>query len=459
MKTLTRRHILRGAGVALALPWLESLAPRPARGQAVAPRLRFVPIFFPLGTRSSYWIPKTTGAGNAWQLSPLLEPLAPVKDQVTVLTGVNQTAFGPVESVEPGNGYLTGTFLTCAKGAKSSLNGISIDQRIAKALGGATKRPSLQLGLSTLDSYCDGAPCSYSRSISWLDPETPLYKLVNPQGVFDTIVGDTPTSGGTKERLAARKSVLDYVVGSTSRLEPRLGRSDRARVDQFLTSVRDLELRVAADAASTARCTTVPRPTLSASTTSVPLDYNRGAHADVMIDLIVMALSCDVTRIISFMLDDARSYFSYDFLPIRHFTDMGSTPGGVGGEPMTAGGLLGAANAGDENDDWATIVWWFVSKASALCQKLAAIPDGENATLLDNSLVWFGSGQRGEDLPTNLPVLYVGGAGGALKVNRSLNFVPGQSLSNVYLTFLNKVFGVPDAAFGDSTGLVPDLLA
>jgi len=460
MKQLTRRHLLRGAGVALALPWLESLEPKLARGQTVLPRVRFVPIFFPLGT-ASFWKPKAPGVGAAWQLSPILEPLTPVKSQVTVLAHVDQTAYGPM-GPSPSNGPLTGSFLTGAKCSFSSApggngqNGVSIDQRFAQTLVGATPLPSLQLGLSTQNSYCDATPCAYSRSISWKDATTPLFKLVDPQAIFDAIVAsDAPIDPAAKGRRAARKSVLDFVIGNASKLQPRLGHSDRARMDEFLTSVRELELRVAAPSLTTPPCAPLTRPTWSASTTSVPADYSRDTHANLVVDLIVMALSCDVTRVVSLMLDDARSDFPYDFLDVRTFTATGSTPGPAG-EKCT--NLVGYANTTPTNTAWATIDWWYVSKLARLCEKLAAIPDGGGASMLDNSLVWFGSGQWEEWRPTDLPTLYVGSGGGRLKVDRYIDFAPSQSLSNVYLTFLRSVFLQADASFGDSTGVIPDIV-
>jgi hypothetical protein len=451
VKGPTRRHILRGAGVALALPWLESLAPRRARGQSPPTTLRFVPIYFPLGNRylldPDYWTPTTPGQGDAWQLSPILEPFQPVKSQVAVLGNVDQTAWGSA-TVDPGNGQLTGAYLTCVKesGPSDATNGVSIDQRIAAVTGAS----SLQLGLSTLDSYCDGSPCVFSRSISFDESGASLGKLVDPQAVFDLIVSGGQPNPAPPD-AAARESVLDFVIGNATSLAPRLGASDRALMDQYLTSVRDLETRVAAVAA----CQPIPRPTLSANVNAVPPDYNRDVHADVMIDLIVMALSCDKARVVSFMLDDARSDFVYDFLPLRHFTAAGSTPatGNVGVSPLVA------ANGDGGNDQWMTIDWWYASKASTLCQKLGAIPDGPGVSLLDNSIVWFGSGQQGENVATNLPVLYVGGGGGVLRTNSALRFAPSQSLSNVYLTFLRNVFGAADARFADSTGVIPDLLA
>ncbi|HEX4403677.1 MAG TPA: DUF1552 domain-containing protein, partial [Polyangia bacterium] len=389
---LSRRHVLRGAGLALTLPWLESLEPRRARGQSVAPIKRFVPIYFPFGT-ADHWTPQGTGA--TWQLSSILEPFTPVKAQVTVLGHVDQTVYGT--SSAPGTGPLTGSFLTCAKCATdeggSLGNDISIDQRIAGGLG----LRSLQVGLANTNaSSCGGGTCVTSRSISWSGPDAPMYKVISPQNVFDVIVGATmPVDPAAQAHARKSKSIVDFVLGNAGDLSPRLGHTDRARMDQFLTSVRDLELRVAAAAGappstSSASCQTMTRPTFTANNSdgSVPADYDRDAHADIMIDLIVMALSCDAARVVSFMLDDANSSCVYGFLKERAFTTTSSTAGprAITDTPVSA------ASAGATSDAWATIDWWYASKVSALCQKLAAISDGPGATLLDNSLVWFGSG-------------------------------------------------------------------
>ena len=141
--------------------------------------------------------------------------------------------------------------------------------------------------------------------------------------------------------------------------------------------------------------------------------------------------------------------------PLRHFTPSGSTAT----TSKVSGSPIGLENAGDANDGWATINWWYVSKLALLCQKMAALPDADGGTLLDNSVVWFGSGQQGENGSANLPVLYVGKGGGALKTNLSLDFASAsQRLSNVYLTFLRNVYGLPDTQFGDSTGIIPDIV-
>jgi hypothetical protein len=461
-----RRDVLRGAGVALALPWLESLAPRLARGQASPARLRFVPVYFPLGT-APYWTPRTTGTGSSWQLSPILEPLAPLKQQVTVLSHVDNTTYGRQQL--PNGPLLSGTFTTCTKiQANPPTNGISIDQLVANQLvaanGGKLPTPlhSLQVGLSTLDSYTDGYPPPFSRSITWKSPTEPLYKIVSPRAVFDRLVaaglGTAPPPSPETARRAADKSVLDYVLGNAKSLQPRLSYTDRIRMDQFLSSVRALEVRtqMLPPDQVPAACVPLARPSEDYGIGHVPPDYGRDHHANLMIDLIVMALECDLTRVVSFMLDDAKSDFAYSFLQTRKFTATGSTPG-----TGPVGDLDSLAHTVQPNDAYATVNWWFVSKLAQLCQKMSAIPDGNGASLLDNSLVWFGSETRGGATwePVNLPLLYVGGAGGRLKRDAHLDFFPSQSLSNVYLTFFQKVFGGVATSFGDSDGVVTDLLA
>jgi hypothetical protein len=461
---LTRRHVLRGAGAAIALPWLESLAPRSARGQAASlPRRRFVAMFFPCGV-SNFWAPTGTGAGTAWQLSPILQPLAPIKSRVSVLSNVgNYSPWGG--HVEPSHSNLTGGWLTCVKasGPMNFNRGISADQVLAQGLDVNPRLPSLQVGLSTLDSYTDGLPPPHSRSISWASDSMPLYKLVDPQAVFDKLFGVTVPSPDTRP---ADKSILDQVLAQATALQPKLGKSDRARVDEFLTSVRTVEQNIAGVPLPPA-CAAITRPAESITVGNVPADYNRDDHANLMIDLVALALQCDLTRVVSFMLDDSRSDFIYNFLPMRNFTATGSTPGtGV------CGGLHGLSSAGDANSGWATVNLWFVQKLLLLCQKLAAISDGPGGSVLDQSVVWFGSEMHGGNHDgLDLPALYVGDGGGRLKVDQHLDFATrrhgSEDLASVYLTFLRHVFDLPTQSFGIPQGdyatagrvVVPEIIA
>jgi hypothetical protein len=460
----TRRNFLRGAGVAIALPWLESLAPRPARGAPTLARRRFVAMNFPNGV-SNFWKPQSAGKGSAWQLSPILEPLAPLKNQVTVLSNVgNYSPWGA--HVEPSHANNFGGFLTCIKasGPMSANRGISVDQVIANGLGSVTPIPSMQVGLSTLDSYTDGLPGAHSRSVSWAAPDKPLYKIVDPQKVFDTMFGVmAPMRPDTS---AADKSILDQVLGQATALQPALSTSDRVRVDEFLTSVRAVEQNIATQAMMPG-CVAPARPAESYNVGAVPADYNRDTHANIMIDLVTLALQCDLTRVVTFMLDDARSDFVYSFLTQREFSTTGSVPG-----TATIGGLHGLSAAGDANSGWATINYWFVQKLVRLCQKLQAIQDGAGGSVLDQSVVWFGTEMHGGNHDgLDLPLLYVGSGGGRLVLDTHVDFASRarqmEDLANVYLTFINKVFDLGADSFGVGLGafvnaghdVVPEILA
>jgi hypothetical protein len=456
--------VLEGLGVALALPWLEGLEPPAARAQAGPARRRFVTMFFPNGT-ALYWRPQGQGAGAAWRLSPILEPLEPLKSRVTVLTNLeNYSHFGTGLGVEPSHAQLAGAFLTCTKCAAGNVarNGTSADQVIARHVGAATPFPSLQVGLSTTESSPDGRHPANSRSVSWASPTEPLYKTVNPQALFDRLVSASPAPGQDAEdpqaarRRALRKSALDYVLENATALQKQLGASDRARLDQFTTSVRELERRVQAVGPRVrAACARPPRPAQAYAVGQMPADYNRNTHAEIMIDLVAMALACDLTRVVSFMLDDERSDFSYNFLAARRFTAAGSTPdrGRVGG------GYHGIQHAGETNNAFATITHWNVEKLAQLCTKLAAVQDGDG-TLLDSSVVYFASSMRGGDHRGNdLPVLYVGSGGGALRTDHHVHFGQERPLADLYITFIQRVFRLAEPSFANSRGVIGEIVA
>lgn len=470
MSRFSRRTLLQGAGVALALPWLESLAPRgdygTARAQDAA-RLRYIALWFPNGT-AQFWKPRGEGQGDGWQLSPILEPLAPSKQYVSVLSNVaNYSPFGG--HVEPSHSNLGASTWTCVRpgGDGNQDNGISIDQVIANKIGGATALASLQVGLSTLDSYEDGLPGQHSRSMAWKSASEPLYKQVNPQAVFDRLTsgslspGMPVDDGAALRRRMLKQSVLDYVIDHTSALQPKLGVADRQKLEQYLTSVRALEKRVADSGmqVSTA-CNPLPRPDAQYGVDNVPPDYNRGAHATLMTDLVVMALQCDVTRVVSYMLDDARSDFVYDFMQEREFTDDGSIA-----KDGNVGGYHGLQHAGDRNNGFATIGWWMASQANDLAQKLAAIDDGNGASALDNTVITFCSGMNGGNHDAgNLPIALIGGggktaSGTVLKRDQHFAFGTEQALADVHLTVANHVFGCDLDNFGASEGEISDLLA
>jgi hypothetical protein len=444
-----RRAVLRAAGVALALPWLESLAPRLARGQSLAAPKRFLPVFFPQGT-GSFWRPAGVGAGAAWQLSPVLQPLAPLKEQVTVLGNVqNYSCFSELEQrPEPSDSRSPGAFLTCVDAVAvrrrlgvQDANGISADQLMAQSLPLETRFDSLQLGLSTIDAYCDGQPCSLSRSISWRSPTEPLYKLVDPQAVWDKLFTG---SGAPVDPAQARldKSVLDAVLASSQGLEQHLSADDRSRLDQYLTSLRATEQKLGTLRQAT--CRAPPRPTLSAHVGLSNSDnYDRGLHFDVMNELLALALQCDLTRTISYMLDDARSEFNYTNVSKRHFSATGSAA-----TTGICGNFHGSTLAGDSNDDWASISWWLTAKLSELCQKLASMPEADGSVLDSTVVVYASSMGNSSGQMTDLPIALIGGKK-LLKTNQHLVFDTEQPLRDLYFTLLTQCFGVDVPSFGD----------
>jgi hypothetical protein len=472
----SRRQILKGVGVALSLPWLETFAPRTAKAQVAAAKRRYVALYFPNGT-ASFWNPTGSGTGSAWNLSPILEPALPIKTQMMVLQNVG---YHPgLRTCNPNHSQLCAGLWTCTQpdfNPAIARNATSVDQYIAQAIGGSSSVQSLQVGLSTMNSYADTHHPAHSRSISWASPTQPLYKIVNPQAVFDRLVAGGVPTGGTNttpmpdpaavKRRALRKSALDYVLENATSMQPKLGTSDRKKVDEFLTSVRDLEKRVADPSVQVTGvgCTARTRPPESYGVNAVPANYNRETHALVMTDLVAMALQCDITRVVSYMLDDARSDFAYIFLKERAFTATGSTPSGanVSNGNISSGlaGFHGLQHAGDTNNGFATIIHWMVTRATELVQKLAASSEGAAGSVLDNTLIHFGSGMHGGNhRGIDIPFTLIGGAG-VLKKDYFYN-APGDGLyvADIHWTIMQKVFGMNIPNFASSTKLVPEILA
>jgi hypothetical protein len=485
-KPISRRAILRGGAVALSLPWLETLAPRLAKAAAVPVR-RYLSMYFPNGSADKFWLPPTPGSGSAWSISPILEPLLPSKKYMMVLGNVgNYASFGG-KLADPSHGTNCAGAWHCFDPRKSSAasagGGISVDQVIVNQIGSLTRLPSLQVGLSTLDSSCDGTPCAHSRSISWSGPNMPLYKIVNPQAVFDRLVAaGAPASGmggsssmpdpNLVKSRALKKSVLDAVLDSSASLRLKLSMGDQVRVDQFMTSVRDLEklvaspgMQVSGTSGPSVSCGGVMRPAQAYADMNVPPGYSRETHANLMIQLVAMAFACDLTRTVSFMLDDARSDYVYTHVPMRKFNmpATGMSSPGTG----TCAGYHGLQHAGNTNDGFATITWWMASKANQMAQALASIQEGAG-NAMDSTVIHFGSGMHGGNHDgLNLPIVLMGSGGGILKQDTFMNLngdAPGGGarLANLHLTLMQKVFGCPVTTFGsdgNSTGIIPDILA
>jgi len=458
---ISKRNFLRGAGVAVALPWLESLAPR---GVAAQPgvRKRFMPIYLPSGA-PEVWRPQTVGQGAAWQLSSVMAPLAPLKSKLIVLSGLeNGSAFNADgnPSVEPSHGRQPGAWLTCidsgivrAQLKLPEANRISMDQTMAKNpnIVANTLYKSLQVGCSSSYSMCDSNPCSNSRTVSWNEAGQPMYKVVDPLEVFNKLVnGSRPAENQVElqKRIALDKSVLDAVMENTARTAQRLGAEDKAKLDQFLTHVRAVEQQSVSTSTGLGglACMGGAKPTgapvLPNQANYNTATYNKGTHADAMNDLIVMAFQCDATRIITHMLDDEASSFIYGHVQKRTFTNSTSTLA-----TGTCGEWHNQGQHGNQND-YATMVWWNVGKVAELCLKLDAIKEGDKS-ILDNSVILFGSCMHGSNHKCNdLPITLLGGGAGQLKTDQHL-VLENRWLRDLHYTIMKDMFGMSGSGVDD----------
>jgi hypothetical protein len=471
---VSRRSFLRGAGVAVALPWMESLLPREAWAQAAGPRRRFLPIFLPNGA-SENWAPIGFGQGDAWKLSSVLSPLAPFKAKVTMLSNLeNGSSFNANggSSVEPSHGRQPGAWLTCIdpgvvrmQMGVSEANRISMDQTMAKDPNVApTPIKSLQVGLSTWLSNCDGQPCSNSRTISWNDQGRPMYKSVDPLEIFTKMTaagagammppGTVMPDPNLTKRIALNKSVLDAVKDNATRTQLRLGRADKAQFEQFLTHVRAVEkvATTTSQGMGGLACTPIARPMEVKPFTPTSMNgiksngasYNKNNHANVMNDLIAMAFQCDATRVITYMLEDERSEFVYGHVTRHTFPADGGAPAMRGG---TCGEYHNNGQHGDQQD-FASITWWNTTKVAELCMKLDAIKEGERS-VLDNTVIFYGGAMHGSNHACNrLPIAVIGGGGGKLKGNQHIN-TNNRWLRDLHITLMKNVFGMSGAGVDD----------
>ena len=437
-KALPRRTFLKGVGASLALPLLDAMAPAltaQARTPA-APVRRLGYVFVPMGCDIARWSPP--GGDKLDKLSPILSPLAPVKDHVTVVTNTE------LQNAYPGtHSSSNASFLSCARAKHTEGTdyhlGTTADQLAAKQLGHDTQLPSLELAMDMMQvvGQCDnGYACVYQNNLSWSSPTTPLPAEAHPRLVFEALFGDGGTKADRQAALRRRASLLDFVKDDLGRLEKDLGPADRAKVGQYLEAVRDVERRVQ-KAERDVRDNPLPdldRPA------GVPAAY--ADHAKLMFDLQVLALQADVTRVITFQLARETSTRTYGEIgvPDPH-------------HPLTHHG-----NDPEKVARMAKINAFHVSLFAYYVEKLKATPEGDG-TLLDNGLYLYGSGMGDPNVHShvNLPILLAGSAAGRVKGGRHIKYAEPTPLANLHLTLLEKA-GVHMDAFADSTGKIEGLL-
>ena len=437
-KALPRRTFLRGMGAAVALPLLDAMVPSMTAlaNSAAGPVRRLGFVYMPMGCDLPRWTPP----GSALtELSPSLQSLRPFVDQLTVISNLE------LKNAYPGtHSTSNAAFLSAAKARWTESTdyylGTTVDQIAAKHIGDQTLLPSLELSMDLLQmtGQCDnGYACVYQNNLSWSSPTTPLPAEAHPRIVFERLFGEGGTAADRRAALKKRASLLDWVREDITRLQNKLGPEDRARVGQYLETVREVERRIQKAEAGTLddQMPDLDRPA------GVPAAY--ADHARLMFDLQVLAMQADVTRVMTFQLARETSNRTYPEIgvPDPH-------------HPLTHHG-----NDAEKIAKMQKINAFHVSLFSYYLEKLKSTPDGDG-NLLDHSLVLYGSGMGNPNIHdhVNLPIIVAGGAAGRVKGGRHIKYAEPTPLANLHLTLLERV-GVRMDAFADSQGKVDELLA
>lgn len=435
---LSRRTILRGIGAPVALPWLEAMAPVSIGANGPGSKVkRMAFLYVPNGVHMADWRPTAVGAG--FPMPPTLKSLEAYKDDLLVLTGLAQhnaeaLGDGPGDHARSLACFLTGMHPVKTDGAAIRV-GISVDQVAAQKLGGQTRLPSLELGVErgAQSGNCDsGYSCAYSSNISWRSANMPMAKEINPKLVFDRLFSSRTHEGLPADRIKRdfyRKSILDLVLNDAQRLQNRLGMNDRRKIDEYLTAVREVELRISQTekAAKNLPADGLTRPK------GVPDDV--GEHIRLMFDLMALAFQCDATRICTFMYANEGSNQNY---PAINVSDGHHDLSHHGGDIK-------------KHEKLKIINRFHIEQFAYLLAKLKSIREG-SGSLLDSAMIVYGSGISDGDRHNHddLPIVMAGKGGGTIKPGRHLKVDP-QPLNNLYLSMLERI-GISLNRLGDSTG-------
>jgi Protein of unknown function (DUF1552) len=436
-KHLSRRAVLRGGGAALALPLLESMTPALA-AQPLLPT-RFVGIFVPHGAAPGYWIPKTEAAG--FEYPYIYKPLEPFRKHVVLTSGLwSQSAENP-PGVTGADHFVAAAYLAAAKPHKTTGSdirvGTTVDQVIARHIGQSSLLPSLQLAVedpgANSNNCGEGYSCVYTNTISWQAPDRPLPMEINPQTVFERLIGDGSTAAERQARRERQLSILDSLRDSIGRLSGAVGASDKIRLDQYFEDVREIERRL-----QLARKASVNTPDIKLPE-GVPESFDE--HVKLQFDLLALAFQADITRVATLL-------YARD-LTGRVYKESGTSISFHGGSHH--------AEDPGRIAQFARLNQYHVKTLAYFVEKLQSLPDGQGGTLLDQSLVLYGSnmGNSNQHLHYDVPHVLIGGASGRLKGDRHLAFkartVP---TGNLLLSLLDLV-GIHEESFGDSTGRLP----
>ena len=433
---LHRRTVLQGIGTGLALPLLDIMQPAKAAmaaGAVANAPVRMACLFFANGAIMDKWRP--TGEGKNFELSQTLSPLAEVKDDLLVLEGLTQhharaNGDGAGDHARNASAFLTGAQPKKTSGADITV-GQSIDQAIAERIGAQTNLSSIELGIDRGRNAgnCDsGYSCAYSSNISWKTATTPCAKEVNPRAAFERLFGSPETAADQERRNRNRKSILDFVSSDAKKIEAKLGGADRRKLDEYLSSVRDLELRVARAEKGSKEIPELALPD------GVPSDLKE--HINLMFDILTLAFQTDTTRIATMMLADAGSNRTYPEVDVKD-----------GHHELSH-------HEKDESkmERISRIDKYLVERFAYFLKTLKNTKEGES-NLLDNSMILYGSaisdGNRHNH--DDLPIILAGRGGNTIQSGRYLKFEKETPLNNLYISMAERM-GAGIEKHGDSKG-------
>ncbi|MDQ6662879.1 MAG: DUF1552 domain-containing protein [Acidobacteriota bacterium] len=443
-KSLPRRTFLRGIGTALALPLLDAMVPAMAatRLTAAKPAVRLGFVYVPNGIIQKGWLPSKVGTG--YEMASTMKPLETYREKMVVLSNLMQNGGralgdGAGDHARAGATWLTGVHPKKTEGSDIHA-AISADQIAADEFGKKTQLASLEIGLEepSLAGGCDsGYSCAYTNTISWRNPTMPNPMEVNPRAVFERLFGDGETTdpAARLKRMNEDRSILDFVRGDVARLEPGLGSRDKRKLDEYLEGIRDIERRIqkAEEQNATVKIPVFERPD------GIPDEFEE--HAKLMSDLMVIAFQTDMTRVVSFMMAREGSNRSYRSIGISD-----------GHHSVTH-----HQNDPEKIAKTMKIDQLHVKTFGYLLGKLDSTPDGDG-TLLDHSLILFGSSISDGNAHTHhdLPLVLAGGGAGQVKGGRHIRYAPETPMNNLLLSMLDKS-GVHAEKLGDSSGKLDQL--
>ena len=440
-KALQRRTFLRGIGTAVALPLLDAMIPALARGAARPSPVRMAFLYVPCGIIMDHWNPAYTG--KLGEMPRILKPLEPFKDDILMLG--NLTHNGGRALLDGGGDHAraTGGYLTGCQPRKTTTDiksGISCDQVVAHAIGTKTRFPSLELGMEAPQQAgnCDsGYSCAYTNNMSWKNDKQPLPPVIDPRALFERLFGDDAemTPQARAQRSEFRRSVLDFVGDDTKRLESQVGPSDRRKLDEYFTSIREVETRIGqSEKENTQIDPHMERPD------GIPATFNE--HFKMMTDMLTIAFQADLTRVSTFLLGREGSGRAYREIGVNDAHH----------------GLTHHRNNPEMIEKVAQINVFHVRQFAAWVEKLKSITYGDGS-LLDNSMIVYGSGisdgnkHTHEDLPT-----IIAGRGGNnfIKTGRRVIYRRETPICNLYMTMMDRM-GVHVENFGDASGALQGL--